>query len=43
MTWQVARQVFVFFRCSQSTEKSFQIIFHISLYHLTTLDHREHE
>lgn len=30
-------------RCSQSTEKSFQIIFHISLYHLTTLDHREHE
>ena len=43
MTWQAARQVFAFFRCSQSTEKSFQIVFHISLYHLTTLAHRKHE
>ena len=43
ITWQAARQVFALLRCSQSTEKCFQIVFHISLYHLTTLDHREHE
>ena len=41
ITWQAASQVFAFFRCSQSTEKCFQIVFHISLYHLTTLNRKK--